>query len=72
MSDYQLVRRDDEPISPSVCEFILRTKSAVAQLPTSTTRGAQGDDTCYPGSVAYTGDLETIYVLGPDNEWREI
>ena len=51
-----LIRKDDEPISPSLCEFGLEDENKLDELPTSTRKGAHGEDTCYPGSVAYLFD----------------
>lgn len=34
-----LVRKDDEPISPSVCEWVIEQESDIAGLPTSTRMG---------------------------------
>lgn len=46
---YTLVRKDDEPISPSVCEWVIQQDGDIADLPTSTRRGRAGEPTCYPG-----------------------
>ena len=36
---HALVRKDDEPISPSICEWVIEQDSDIADLPTSTKRG---------------------------------
>ena len=50
------IRKDDEPTSPSLCEFGLEDESKLGELPTVTKNGANGEPTCYPGSVAYLFD----------------
>lgn len=72
MPDFYLVKRNDAPNSYSLSEYILRSADRVSSLPTSTQTGADGEPTCYPGSVAYTGDLEHIYILSPDDTWKEV
>lgn len=68
-----LIRRDDEPDSDALSEYILESVEEVASLPTDIAEGANGLVTlskCYPGSVAYTMDGEHIYMLGPDHIWH--
>ena len=67
-----LIRKDDEPISPSLCEFGLETESKLSELPTSTKKGADGQDSCYPGSVAYLLDAQKVWMLGLDDVWHQI
>lgn len=54
---HALVRKDDEPISPSICEWLVDDENDVSELPTIISKGAHGEPTCYPGSVAYVADL---------------
>ena len=71
----RLIRRNDRPDSDILSEYVLRNTSDVASLPTSTTPGWDGEkelEPCYAGSVAYTGDVAHIYMLGVDDVWREI
>ena len=67
-----MVRRNDKPNSVSVSEYIILSASDVKDLPTSTKPGADGSPTCYPGSIAYTPDVEHVYMLGPDDVWAEL
>lgn len=66
-----LIRSNDEPNSMSLNEYLVESEDDVAMLPTSSQKNA-GETTCYPGSVAYTPDLEHIWVLGIDDTWHAI
>jgi hypothetical protein len=46
-------------------EFLIDSTSDVAQLP-----GVTGPDACAPGSMAYTPDLNALYILGSDGIWH--
>ena len=48
-------------------EFLISTAADVASLPKKTT-----DPSTAYGSVAYTQGMEHMYMLGPDNIWREV
>ena len=50
-------------------EFIISSASDVSDLPDS--QGTVESRAC-AGSVAYLQDLSKIYVLGPDDTWREV
>lgn len=67
-----LVRQKDEPGSTSLSEFVLDTEQDVALLPTNQRPGLNGFPPCYPGSQAYTADLEHIFLLSPSGEWKKI
>ena len=62
-----LIRRDDEPDSDALSEYLLESVADVASLPTDIAEGSDGLLKCYPGSVAYTADGENCYMLGPDH-----
>lgn len=61
------VKRGDEYHDPNYKEFIISGAADVANLPTGLT-----DPPAAPGSQAYTQDLLHMYLLGPDNVWREV
>lgn len=48
-------------------EFLIDSSDDVENLPT-----ASGLNACTPGSVAYTPDLSTVYILGNDGEWHVV
>ena len=50
-------------------EFIISSASDVSSLPKSTS-GTEQKTTA--GSVAYLQDLGKVYLLGPDDTWREV
>ncbi len=69
-----LITRNNNPDSDALSEYLLRNSGEVASLPTSTQPGWDGTkrlEPCYPGSCAYTPDLEHIFMLGPDDVWHE-
>ena len=50
-------------------EFIITAAADVANLPNSQTPAPNTADI---GSVAYTQDMSKMYMLGPDDVWREV
>lgn len=50
-------------------EFIISSSADVPSLPTST---ISGKGIASAGSVAYTQDMSSCYMLGPDGIWREV
>ena len=72
MPSYCVVRVNDEPTSTRVIECLLKNESGVSDLPTMTTAGSDGEPPCMCGSVAYTGDQSSVYMLGFDNVWHKI
>ena len=50
-------------------EFIMTSASDVASLPNSQS-GTEKKTTA--GSIAYLQDMTKIYLLGPDDVWREV
>ena len=50
-------------------EYIITAAADVANLPNSQT---PAPDTADIGSVAYTQDMSKMYMLGPDDVWREV
>lgn len=48
-------------------EFLIDSASDAQNLPTN-----QGAEYCAPGSIAYTPDLKSIYILGNDNTWHQV
>lgn len=67
-----IIRANDKSNSTALMEFLIESTSEVASLPTNSSDGADGLRRCYPGSVAYTPDLEHIYLLGQDDVWHEV
>lgn len=67
-----IVRTNDKSNSTSLTEFLIQSVAEVASLPTDLAEGAGGLQRVYPGSVAYTPDLEHIYMLGQDSVWHEV
>lgn len=64
---FKIVKRGGEGYGMNHKEFILEDASAVSALPNSQT---PAPDTAEAGSIAYTGDLEHIFILGPSDEWE--
>lgn len=62
-----LVKRGDTG-ALRYCEYVLDSAADFGKLPVSS------NDTGSPaiGSVAYTGDMSHIYLLGANNKWGEI
>lgn len=58
-------------INPDRKEFLIDSEADIAGLPTATSDGSSINGRCAPGSVAYTPDLKTIYLLGNDNTWHD-
>ncbi len=65
------VELNGQPVSTRIYNYLIESSSDVSDLPTSTTLGANGEETCSPGSMAYSADLSLIYILGPDDEWHQ-
>jgi len=51
-------------------EIVISSEADVSTLPTSTPNS--DGEVAGAGSVAYTQDLAHVYVLGPDDVWREV
>lgn len=56
-------------VNPLYKEFLIDGSADVANLPTSI-RTNEDDEVCSPGSIAYTNDLKSVYMMGNDNVWR--
>ena len=66
----KLVTRGGPGKPENYCEFMIKTESDVANLPTSV-RNDKGE-VAEPGSFAFTQDLQHKYLLGLDDTWREV
>lgn len=58
-------------VNPDRKEYLISSSSDVAGLPTSQAAGSAINGRCAPGSIAYTPDLQTIYILGNDDVWHQ-
>jgi hypothetical protein len=54
-------------IVPDKKTYLISSTEDVANLPTS-----KGKNGCTYGSMAYTNDMQHVYMLGNDDVWREI
>ena len=62
-----MVKRGGEGHEADYKEFLISAVTDVPNLPTKTT-----DPPAAYGSMAFTKDLKHMYMLGPDNVWREV
>lgn len=53
-------------------QYIVDTDSDISDLPTSTKRGAKGEDYIAKGSVALSIASGNIYVLNSSDTWTEV
>ena len=58
--------------NPNRKEYLIDGADDVAGLPTSNAQGSAINGTCAPGSLAYTPDLQLVYMLGNDDQWYEV
>ena len=65
----KIVKSGGDGHGPNYREFILSSAADVSDLPNSET---PAPDTADIGSVAYTQDMSKMYMLGPDDVWREV
>lgn len=65
----KVVQKGGPGKAPLWQELVMSSVSDVAQLPTA--GGSDGEAAAY-GSIAYTHDLEHVYLLGADDIWREV
>lgn len=65
----KIIKRGGEGMSMYYTEFMITDASDVNDLPNSKT---PPPNTAAIGSQAYTQDLTHNYVLGNDDEWREV
>ena len=62
----------ERPQSPKYrVEFLIDSETDIADLPTSEAEGTEIEMICAPGSIAYTADLTSTYMLGNDNIWHK-
>jgi hypothetical protein len=65
----KIVKSGGEGHGMNYREFIITAAADVANLPNSQTPAPNTADI---GSVAYTQDMSKMYMLGPDDVWREV
>lgn len=65
-----IVKILDKYNQSKIKEYLLDSPEALADLPTSTDKKSQ-HDVASPGSVAYTADLNHIWILNNNNQWVE-
>ena len=65
----KIVKSGGEGHGMNYREFIITAAADVANLPNSQTHAPNTADI---GSVAYTQDMSKMYMLGPDDVWREV
>lgn len=65
----KIVKSGGEGHGMNYREFIITAAADVANLPNSQTPAPNTADI---GSVAYTQDMSKMYMLGPDDIWREV
>lgn len=58
--------------NPNRKEFLIDSASDISGLPTSKKEGTNINGTCAPGSMAYTPDLASAWMLGNDDVWHKI
>ncbi len=66
---YQIIKTGGEGRSRKYREIIITDETDVQSLPDKDTPDPNTTDI---GSIAYTQDMEHTYMLGPDNQWREV
>ena len=65
----KIVKSGGEGHGMNYREFIITAAADVANLTNSQTPAPNTADI---GSVAYTQDMSKMYMLGPDDVWREV